>query len=152
MLPVMLSGMRTDEPATRDLGASEAVTRVTAAILLCGSEVLLSRRPAGGHLTGHWELPGGKVEPGESAEECLARELLEECGIEAQVGVLFGESTYRYLHATIHLLAFFIDSWQGEPQLYAHDDHRWVRLSQIDELTLAPADIPILERLRDELS
>jgi hypothetical protein len=50
------------------------------------------------------------------------------------------------------LLAYWVDSWSGELMRHAHDDHRWVSLGDIDELTLAPADIPILERLRDELS
>ena len=131
---------------------SEGATLVTAAVLLRGDEILLARRQAGGHLAGYWELPGGKLEPGESPEECLARELAEELGIEAVVGALFAESTHCHPHITIRLLAFHIDSWTGELQLHAHDDHRWVPLSEAEELPLAPADIPILARLRDELS
>jgi 8-oxo-dGTP diphosphatase len=130
---------------------SEEPIQVTAAILVKDDAVLLARRPLGDRLAGFWELPGGKVEPGESPEACLARELAEECGIEATVGALFAESTYRYPHATIQLLAFRVDSWSGELLLRAHDEHRWVTLAEAGGLTVAPADIPILERLRDEL-
>lgn len=59
---------------------NDNATVVTAAILLRGDDVLLARRPVGDRLAGHWELPGGKLEPGESPEECLARELTEELG------------------------------------------------------------------------
>lgn len=131
---------------------SGAITRVTAGILVNDGQVLLSRRPPGARLAGFWELPGGKIEVRESPEACLARELAEECGIEATVGALFAESTYRYPHATIQLLAFRVDSWSGELVLRAHDEHRWVTLAEAGELALAPADVPILERLRDELS
>jgi 8-oxo-dGTP diphosphatase len=85
---------------------SDATTRVTAGILVEDGQVLLSRRPPGDRLAGFRGLPGGKLEVGESPEACLARELAEECGIEATIGPLFAESTYRYPHATIQLLAF----------------------------------------------
>jgi 8-oxo-dGTP diphosphatase len=118
--------------------------------MLSGPFVLLCRRPECDHLAGHWELPGGKIEPGETPEDCLARELLEECSIEAEIGELFAENTHRYPHATIRLLAFRVESWSGELRLHAHDEHRWVPLSEVNELPLAPADVPILTKLRAE--
>ena len=127
-------------------------TLVTAGILVKEGRVLLSRRPPGDRLAGFWELPGGKVEAGETPEECLARELAEELDIKVSVGVLFAESTYRYPHATIRLLAFRIDRWSGEMMKYAHDDHRWVTLGEVEQLTLAPADVPIVQRLQIELA
>lgn len=131
---------------------TNAMIRVTAAVMVSEGAVLLARRPQGDRLVGHWELPGGKIEPGETAEECLARELAEECGIEASVGELFAESMHRYPHIAVHLLAFWVHTWTGEFELHAHDAIRWVALGDLDGLTLAPADIPILERLRNELS
>jgi 8-oxo-dGTP diphosphatase len=113
--------------------------------------ILLARRPSDDRLAGHWEFPGGKVEAGETPEQCLARELAEECGIVASIGDLFAESIHHYPHAHIQLLAFWVDTWSGELVLRAHDEHRWVTLAEAGELMLAPADIPILERLRDEL-
>jgi 8-oxo-dGTP diphosphatase len=125
---------------------------VTAAIMIDDSgSLLLARRPAGDRLAGHWELPGGKVEAGESPEACLARELLEEFGIVADVGQLFAENIHVYPHAAIQLLVYRVDRWSGEIELRAHDDVRWVALDEIDELNVAPADVPILRRLRDEL-
>ncbi len=120
---------------------------VTAAIMLDGDAVLLSRRPQGDPLAGYWELPGGKLEPGEMPQACLARELAEELGIEARVGELFTVSTHSYPHVTVRLLAYRIASWRGEFELRAHDEHRWVEPAEAMELPLAPADVPILEKL-----
>ena len=64
----------------------EQPIRVTAAIIRRPGQILLARRQAGGHLAGHWEFPGGKIEDGEPPEECLARELEEEFGVAAEVG------------------------------------------------------------------
>lgn len=69
-----------------NLGMSRVATLVTAGILVKDGQVLLSGRRPGDRLAGFWELPGGKIEVGESPEACLARELAEECGIEAQGG------------------------------------------------------------------
>jgi len=124
-----------------DSAVSEEATRATAAILVKGGAVLLAQRPIGDRLAGHWELPGGKVEAGKSPEECLARELREECGIEAVAGQQFAESTHRYPHATIHLLAFWVDSWSGELVLHARDDHRWVSLSDVESLRSLRAEV-----------
>ena len=120
---------------------------VTAAIMLDGDAVLLSRRPQGDPLAGHWELPGGKLELGEMPQACLARELFEELGIEARVGELFAVSRHSYPHVTVRLLAYRIASWRGEFELRAHDEHRWVATTEVLNLPLAPADIPIVERL-----
>ena len=124
-----------------DSAVSEEATRATAAILVKGGAVLLAQRPIGDRLAGHWELPGGKVEAGKSPEERLARELREECGIEAVAGQQFAESTHRYPHATIHLLAFWVDSWSGESVLHARDDHRWVSLSDVESLRSLRAEV-----------
>jgi 8-oxo-dGTP diphosphatase len=121
-----------------DSAVSEDATRATTAILVKGGAVLLAQRSIGDRLAGHWELPGGKVEAG---EERLARELREECGIEAVAGQQFAESTHRYPHATIHLLAFWVGSWSGELVLHARDDHRWVSLSDVESLRSLRAEV-----------
>lgn len=127
-------------------------TRVTAAILVENARLLLARRPGDDPLAGLWELPGGKIEAGESPEQCLARELAEECGLRVTVGNHFATSHYRYPHIDVHLEAYWIDSWSGQLALRAHDEYRWVSAEELDGLALAPADIPILERLHDELA
>ena len=83
---------------------SGVVTLVTAGILVKDDRVLLARRPAGDRLAGHWELPGGKVEVGETSEECLTRELAEELSIEVSAGSLFADSIHRHPDVTIRLL------------------------------------------------
>jgi len=104
---------------------SAQVTLVTAAVLVRDGAVLLARRPPGDNLAGYWELPGGQDRNRRDPEECLARELAEECGIDAVVGTPFAESTYRYPHAHIRLLAYRITSWSGDISLRAHDAYCW---------------------------
>jgi 8-oxo-dGTP diphosphatase len=125
---------------------------VTAGILVRDDRVFLARRAPGYRLAGYWELPGGKIEAGETPEACLARELAEECGIEVIVGPLFAESLHRYPHATIQLLAFRIASWRGEMRLHAHDAFVWVSPDDLQGMLVAPADLPILAALASELS
>jgi mutator protein MutT len=78
--------------------------RVTAAILVDNGRLLICQRPPGDHLAGLWELPGGKVELDEPPQVCLARELREELGIEADVGELFASSEYSYDRGAIVLV------------------------------------------------
>jgi 8-oxo-dGTP diphosphatase len=125
---------------------------VVAAILLDNGRVLLAQRPPGDPLEGLWELPGGKVEEDETPERCLARELAEECGVTVDVGRMYAASSYNYPHATITLLAYLIDRWRGEFAAHEHSGVRWVSLAEAKHLPLAPADIPIVTRLRHEFS
>jgi 8-oxo-dGTP diphosphatase len=79
---------------------------VTAAIIQKENRIFAARRKRGRHLEGMWEFPGGKLEPGESPEVCLARELAEELGIKTTVGRYLGESVYDYGEKVIKLLAY----------------------------------------------
>ena len=120
---------------------------VTAAIARRGDLVLIARRGPGEKLAGLWEFPGGKLEVGETPEQCLARELREEFGIEVVVEGFFMKSVYRYGHGAIDLHAYFVQ-WPEQPhQLHVHDEVRWVPAGQLLEHTLAPADIPIAAAL-----
>jgi 8-oxo-dGTP diphosphatase len=80
--------------------------QVTAAVIIEDGRLLLARRPAGDHLEGFWELPGGKVEPGESPEQCLRRELIEELNMRSEVGDLLATAVHHYAHGTFELLAY----------------------------------------------
>jgi mutator protein MutT len=125
---------------------------VSAAVLLDNGRVLLAQRPPGDPLAGRWELPGGKVKENETPEACLKRELFEECGISVWVGRKYAASGYTYPHATVTLLAYLIEAWQGELQAHFHAQLRWFALADVTHLELAPADVPILTRLRREFS
>lgn len=120
---------------------------VTAAILRQGNKVLLARRRDGSQ-AGRWEFPGGTVEAGESEEACLARELREELGIEAEIGALFAESTYRYEAGAIRLRAYESRWLSGELRALAHDRLKWVPVDAVLHYDLLPADVPIAEKLR----
>lgn len=121
--------------------------QVTAAIIIKDGEVLIAKRPAGDRLAGKWEFPGGKVEDGESPEECLKRELAEELGIVASVGDFFARSIYRYEHGAIELLAYFADWFSGDMRLSAHDEVKWAAVTDLGRFNFAPADIPVVEKL-----
>ena len=114
-------------------------------------EILLAQRPLDGLLGGLWEFPGGKVEPGETLEACLKRELREELDIEVEVGRPVGVVEHAYSHFRITLHAFHCRHVAGEPRALGVADWRWVRLEDIRAYPLSRADIKILELLEATL-
>ncbi len=121
---------------------------VTAAIMLKDDKVFIAQRRAGDRLAFKWEFPGGKLESGETPEECLHREMKEEFGIEVSVGKFFAESIYTYRHGTIRLVAYLTDWRSGDLQPTDHRDCRWVTIEDLASYELAPADTPLAEKLR----
>lgn len=114
-----------------------------------GGRVLACRRPEGKHLGGLWEFPGGKVEPGESPETALVRELREELGIETEVAGALTPVVWDYGRGPIRLIPFFCRIASGEPQPHEHDALEWVDATTCDRLHWAAADGPILAEWRD---
>lgn len=110
-------------------------------------KILLARRKPGSHLAGYWEFPGGKIEDGESPEECLERELREELGIVTKTGAFVAESVYDYGAKKIRLLGYLSVYMEGVFDLDSHDHVSWVQPNEASKYQLAPADIPILEAL-----
>ncbi len=121
---------------------------VTAAIIEKEGKVLAARRKAGSHLAGYWELPGGKLEEGETPEECLRRELAEEFKIDSIIGLFVGESIYDYGAEVIRLMAYLVEHVEGEFKLIDHDDLRWLSFNELNEVNWAPADIPLVEQYK----
>jgi 16S rRNA (cytosine1402-N4)-methyltransferase len=109
--------------------------------------ILLCRRGPGRRHAGLWEFPGGRVEPGETPQAALKRELLEELGIDAAVGEEAGRNVHADPWATIELVAFFVKSYAGTPQLRDHDAFKWVESRKLLDYELSPADIPIARAL-----
>ncbi len=109
--------------------------------------ILLAQRPLKGLLGGLWEFPGGKVEPGETLEACLRRELKEELDIEVEVGRLVGTVEHAYSHFRITLHAFHCRLKAGSPKAIGVADWRWVRLEEIRQYPLSRADVKVLELL-----
>ncbi|OGR81625.1 MAG: NUDIX hydrolase [Elusimicrobia bacterium GWC2_64_44] len=121
--------------------------QVTAAVIEKEGKVLLAQRRQGGALGGKWEFPGGKLEPGETPEECLKRELREELGIEARIGEFVCSSKFEYKHLPIELLVYRAEHLSGEFRLNDHDQLAWVALAGLAAYDLSAADIPVVEVL-----
>jgi 8-oxo-dGTP diphosphatase len=122
---------------------------VTAAIIRKQGCVLLARRGPGEKLGGFWEFPGGKVEPGETPEKSLTRELSEELAIEVRIGDRVAESSYQYEHGTFHIIAYMVEWISGNLRPQVHDRLDWVKVDDLTSYRLLPADIPIAESLKD---
>lgn len=113
--------------------------------------MLITQRPAQAHLGGLWEFPGGKREEGESFEQCLRRELVEELGIEVTAGELLEDLTYNYPQKTVRLKFFRCSLKQGEPRAVGCADLRWVTREQLNNYTFPPADARLLDRLSRDM-
>jgi 8-oxo-dGTP diphosphatase len=126
---------------------------VVAAVLLRGGRALVAQRPTGKHLALKWEFPGGKVEPGESPEEALRREIREELGVIIVTGRRLPSVVHQYETTCIELTAYCcsLASLESEPCAHEHAALRWVSLEELKTLDLAPADIPLLAHLGNEL-
>lgn len=121
---------------------------VAAAILVKDGKVFAARRRPGAHLAGFWEFPGGKVEVGETAEQCLVRELQEELNIVVRVGEYIGENMHDYGIKVVRLVAYFVEHVSGNLELMEHDEMRWLPLDKLESVEWAPADIPLVESYR----
>ena len=104
-------------------------------------------RPADKHLGGMWEFPGGKVDPGESPETALIRELKEELGVDVEIGRALTPVIWSYESRSIRLLPFHCDIIRGEPRPIEHTELRWCTPEDFDSLHWADADVPILREI-----
>ncbi|HID83774.1 MAG TPA: A/G-specific adenine glycosylase [Anaerolineaceae bacterium] len=123
---------------------------VTAAVIRRDGQVLLAQRPAEGLLGNLWEFPGGKVEPGESLEEALVREIHEELAATVQVEAPFGVYRHAYSHFKVTLHAFLCRLVAGEPRPVEAQTVRWVPLAALDEFPMGKIDRRIARRLQKE--
>jgi A/G-specific adenine glycosylase len=124
---------------------------VTAAILqreqAGRSQVLISQRPANGLLGSLWEFPGGKLEQGETLQQGLQREIMEELGVPITVGEPFGTYQHAFTHFRVTLHAFLCRIESGEPQLLHHSDLRWVQAGELSAFPMGKIDRQIAKRL-----
>jgi len=121
---------------------------VTAAILFYNGRLLIAKRKETGKLPDVWEFPGGKVEAGETPEDCLKREMEEEFNIGVTIGACLGEGIYHYNHGTIKLIAYRTTWVAGELTIRDHQAIEWVKIDDLANYNFAPADIPFVEKLR----
>lgn len=123
------------------------------ALIDADNRVLLAQRPAGKSMAGLWEFPGGKIEPGETPEAALVRELQEELGIETWDSCLAPLTFASHSYDDFHLLMplFACRKWNGIPTAKEGQTLAWARKSQLRDYPMPPADIPIVAILRDWL-
>lgn len=128
------------------------MTEVVCAVIRdAGGRVLAAQRPAGKAQAGCWEFPGGKIEPGESAEAALIREIREELGCTLAVGAPLTAVDHPYPGGVIRLRPFVAEITSGQPEAHEHSALRWVNRTEAVALDWAPADLPILAEIwRDE--
>jgi 8-oxo-dGTP diphosphatase len=123
--------------------------RVAAAVVRRGDRVLMTRRPPGGPLGLRWEFPGGKIEPGESPEQALVRELREELGVGATAHEALAVETHEYEHGLkveLHFLRCTLDSLDFTMSAEVHES-RWIRPADVDPGEMLDADRGFLAAL-----
>lgn len=123
---------------------------VVAGILVRDGRVMISRRPAGAHMGRMWEFPGGKLEPGETPEAALRRELREETGAEAEAVRIYDAKLWAYPEKTVLLLFYIARLLSGEPQPLEGQTLAWVKPGELSGYAFAPADEEIARRLTEE--
>ena len=129
---------------------SPKIIRVTAAIIESGNKILIAQRKAKDSLFGGlWEFPGGKIEDGETPEECMARELKEELEIEVEVGTLITSNKHRYPNGIFELLVYKVEHISGNFVLNDHDEVKWITIDEISKFDFPPANTPIINYLKN---
>lgn len=123
--------------------------QVTGAVLTRNGLILAAQRGKSKNQGGLWEFPGGKIEPGETPEEALQRELHEELRCDANVGEFIATTEFEYDFGIVELSTYFCTLNGSEPQLTEHEQIKWLHASELTQLEWAPADIPTVKLLEN---
>jgi 8-oxo-dGTP diphosphatase len=122
--------------------------QIAAGIVLCHDRFLIAQRKRGKILEFFWELPGGKLENGETLEECLERELIEELDLKVKVGSLFMSQPYTYDFGSVVLNAFWATAESEQiTKVCEHECYKWVTPKEALAYNFSPADVPIIQAL-----
>ncbi|MEC9433972.1 MAG: (deoxy)nucleoside triphosphate pyrophosphohydrolase [Pseudomonadota bacterium] len=142
-----------DSPPAPAAEPKPLVLVAACALVDADGRVLLAQRPEGKSMAGLWEFPGGKLEPGETPEACLIRELHEELGVETWESCLaplaFASHGYERFHLLMPL--YVCRRWQGVAQGREGQKLAWVRPSALRDHPMPPADLPLIPMLQDWL-
>lgn len=133
--------------------AKPIVLVAACALIDADGRVLIGQRPDGKQMAGLWEFPGGKVEPGETPEQTLIRELDEELGVNTETACLAPLTFASHTYETFHLLMplYVCRKWKGQPEAKEHKALKWVRATALREFDMPPADVPLVAHLIDLL-
>lgn len=126
------------------------MVQVAAALIWEGERFMICQRPKNKTRALEWEFVGGKQEPGETLEQTLKRECMEEIGVPVKVNDIFTELDHTYPDITIHLTLFNAEIESGEPQMLEHNDIRFILPEEITQYEFCPADEEILKMLMNE--
>lgn len=126
------------------------MTQVVAALIRQNNRFLICRRPA--HKTRGllWEFVGGKVETGETKQQALMRECMEELAVKVRVDDVYMQLVHEYPDMTVELTLFNAAIVEGEPQLLEHSEIRYISVDEIDRFDFCPADVEILAKLKKD--
>jgi len=128
--------------------AADVVT-VVAGIIMENNQIMIAQRGGQNELTGKWEFPGGKIEIGETFEQGLRRELLEELNIQTNIQSFLGENVHQTKQKTYRLMAYITERLSGKYQLNVHQKIRFVDLKDLDHYDFLDADIPLIEKVQN---
>lgn len=132
---------------------SDGIKQIAAGIIVYEGSVLIAQRKRGKDLEFFWELPGGKLEAGETLEECLQRELLEELDLKVNVGSLFMRSSYEYPFGSFVINAFLAECISPIiTKICEHEQYKWVKPQEMLDYQFSPADVPIVKAYVQSLS
>lgn len=123
---------------------------VVGAVIIKDDLVLCAQRGPHGALSGMWEFPGGKIEPGETPRDALIREIDEELNCKVLVGDEVTSTRYEYDFGTVTLTTFYCELIDGTPALTEHAEVRWLAPNDLDQLDWAPADIPAVDLIQQD--
>lgn len=124
---------------------------VVAGLIWRGRELLICQRREAGDFPSKWEFPGGKIEPGEAPQAALQRELLEELGIETEIGEEVWRTEHQYpQHSPLELIFYRVARYQGEAENRAFQRICWVAPRELNRYDFLEADRPLIERLSRE--
>ncbi len=126
------------------------ITQVVAALIRDGEKFMIFQRPANKTRAYQWEFVGGKVEEGETLEEGLIRECIEEIGVKIKVKDIFMEVDHTYPDIDIHLTLFNAEIEEGKVRMLEHNDIRLITPDEIDNYEFCPADDEILVKIKNE--
>lgn len=134
--------------ATARPGETRNVIEVSAGLVFRHGLLLITRRRPEAHLGGLWEFPGGKVDAGETAENCLKRELMEELGIEVEIKELIETVEHDYPEKSVRLKFFRCQWLHNEPRAIGCEDFAWIGRPQLANYAFPPADAQLLKKLQ----
>lgn len=124
--------------------------RVAAAVIMADGKIFTAQRGYG-EFEGKWEFPGGKLEPGESPEEALVREIREELGADIEVEKHLGTVEYDYPKFHLSMDCYLCRVPDGRLTLLEHKDARWLTMEQLDDVDWLPASVFVLDWLRKDI-